>query len=313
MVEKIKNVRICDDSYPGKDLYCDGLIEDEILEIVKKYDESEYSRIVAEKKEWPVYYHLSNLRKNILEWYPITKEDTVLEIGSGCGAITGLLANKAKSVTCIDLSKKRSLINAHRNGQYDNIDILLGNFEDVEKTLTEKYNVITLIGVFEYAESYISGENPGVEFLKIIKKHLAVGGKILLAIENKLGMKYWAGCQEDHYGQYFVGLENYSNLSGIRTYSKKELQRIIEQAGMNEMKFYYPYPDYKFMTTLYSDDYLPQKGDLNNNIRNFDRPRYVLFDEAKVFDSVIEENEFPLFSNSFFVEITKKEENGWIL
>lgn len=29
----------------------------------------------------------------------------VLEIGSGCGAITGSLAQKAGSVTCVDLSK----------------------------------------------------------------------------------------------------------------------------------------------------------------------------------------------------------------
>lgn len=305
MINQIGNIKIRDDFYPGEDFYCDGEVEDEILQIVKNHPESEYGDIMAKRKEWPVFYHLSDMRSNIIEWYPITKQDTVLEIGSGCGAITGMLAKKAKSVTCIELSKKRSLINAYRNKAYDNVEIILGNFEEVEKHLEEKYDYITLIGVFEYAESYISTENPYVKFLQIIKSHLKENGKILMAIENKLGLKYWAGCQEDHFGGYFTGLEGYPNVHGIRTFSKRELEKIMQEAGIEHWEFYYPYPDYKFPVAIYSDEYLPKKGELNINIRNFDRPRYVLFDEEKVFDTIIEENMFQTYSNSFFISIGK--------
>lgn len=51
----------------------------------------------------------------------ISKNDSVLEIGSGCGAITKALAREARDVTCIDLSKRRSLINAYKNRDNDNI------------------------------------------------------------------------------------------------------------------------------------------------------------------------------------------------
>ena len=34
----------------------------------------------------------------------------------------------------------------------DNLKILVGNFQEIEKNLTEKYDYITLIGVFEYGE-----------------------------------------------------------------------------------------------------------------------------------------------------------------
>ena len=57
-------------------------------------------------------YHLSDIRQNIVEWLQIENTAEILEIGSGCGAITGTLARKAKSVTCIELSEKRSMINA---------------------------------------------------------------------------------------------------------------------------------------------------------------------------------------------------------
>ena len=96
-------------------------------------------------------------------------------------------------MTCIELSKKRSTINAYRNQMCDNVEILVGNFQDVEKELGQ-FDYITLIGVFEYGQSYIGGEKPFVEFLNILKKHLKSNGRIVIAIENKYGLKYFAGC-----------------------------------------------------------------------------------------------------------------------
>ena len=100
--------------------------------------EEELNRVIAEKNSWPVLYHFSHIRQNILEWLPIRKTDKVLEIGSGCGPITGALAKKAGSVTCIDSSKMRSTINAYRNRECDNVKIMVGNFQDIEVSLTEK-------------------------------------------------------------------------------------------------------------------------------------------------------------------------------
>ena len=38
-MEKIGNVILDDTYYPGEDLYCDGIIEDEILDIVKNEED----------------------------------------------------------------------------------------------------------------------------------------------------------------------------------------------------------------------------------------------------------------------------------
>jgi hypothetical protein len=59
------------------------------------------------------------------------------------------------------------------------------------------------------------------------------------------------------------------------------------------------------MTTIYSDKYLPKKGELSNNLRNFDRERILSFDETLVFDQIIDEEEFPLFSNSYLLVVGK--------
>lgn len=105
MTEQIGKITLDLSKYPGEDLYCDGTVEDELLDIVKKYSRVEYPQLIEQRKSWPILYHLSPLRENIVDFVPMTAQDKVLEVGSGCGAITGALARKAGSVTCVDLSK----------------------------------------------------------------------------------------------------------------------------------------------------------------------------------------------------------------
>lgn len=302
-IEHIGKITLDYSKYPGEDFYCDGTVEDEILEIVKNLSPVEYAAAIEEKKSWPILYHLSPLRENIVEWIPMEPDTKVLEVGSGCGAITGALARKAGSVTCVDLSKKRSLINAYRHSDCDNVTIHVGNFKDIEPDLPTDYDYICLIGVFEYGQSYIGGDTPFEDFLKILLPHLKKAGRIVIAIENKYGLKYFAGCKEDHLGTYFSGIENYQAEDGVRTFSRKGLERIFAKCGVKESHFYYPYPDYKFMTTLYSDAYLPGKGELSNNLRNFDRDRMLLFDEKSAFDGMVEDGLFSVFANSYVAVI----------
>ena len=306
MVENIGKVKINLDLYSGVDLYSDGDVESEILDIVKAYPESEYDRIILERNSWPLLYHLSKQRENILSWYPFEKEASVLEVGAGCGAVTGAMLDRAGKVTALDLSKRRSLINANRHKDYDNLEVVVGNFNEAELSLKDKYDYITLIGVFEYGELYMGCENPYVTFLEKVNRLLKDGGKILIAIENRMGLKYFEGCKEDHVGKYFEGIEGYTQTSGVKTFSKHELEILLSEAGYEKYSFYYPYPDYKFPTAVYSDEFLPKAGELYNNIRNFDSDRWVLFDETKAFDTIISSGMFPVFSNSFFIEVEKK-------
>ena len=76
-------------------------------------------------------YHFSEVRENILNWYPFKEDATILEIGAGCGAITGALCNKANKVIAVELSKRRAEINYRRHRNCDNLEIMVGNFNDV--------------------------------------------------------------------------------------------------------------------------------------------------------------------------------------
>lgn len=301
MIEKIGNAILNYKFYKGDDQYSDGDIEDELLGLLR--NNNDVLDILKQDSRWPLLYHLSPVRQNILEWYDMDKNATVLEIGAGCGAITGVLCKKARKVVCNDLSKRRSVINATRNKEYDNLEIYVGNFNDV--VLDEKYDYVTLIGVLEYAGYYTDTDNPFVDFLSKIKSYLKDDGKLLIAIENKYGLKYWAGAREDHTGVMYDGLEGYVNTdSKVETFSKNKLKSIIEEAGYSHMDFYYPLPDYKFPTQIFSDDCLPKEDDFNMGRDSFDNSRVISFDENLVYRGLLEDGMFDYFANSFFVEVS---------
>ncbi len=308
--EKIGNVIMDLSFYKGTDTYSDGeSVEDRLLDIVKS--DTPVGKRLAEGNDWAELYHLSDIRKNILSWADMDKNSKALEIGSGCGAVTGILCEKCGSVTSIDLSKKRSTINAYRNKDYKNLRIMVGNFEDIE--LNEKFDIITLIGVFEYSIYYISSADPFTDMLKKCRGLLKEGGKLYIAIENKYGMKYFAGACEDHTGRPFDGIEGYHGVERVRTFSGYALNNMLKAAGFTGIEFRYPVPDYKLPLELYSDDRLPAPGDIVSRSPNYDRERMDSFDEVKVLDQICADGLFPDFANSFIITAYnggEKPENG---
>lgn len=297
MIEQIGNVKLNLTYYTGEDQYSDGDIEDELLRIVQ--GNKDFDDVIKNDTRWPILYHLSKYREHIVEWYPFNENSDVLEIGAGCGAITGALSRNAKSVTCVELSKRRSLINAHRHQNSRNIEIFVGNFNEMK--FEHQFDYITLIGVLEYAPSFSTSSKPFQEFLNYVKSLLKPNGKLFIAIENKFGLKYWAGAREDHTGKLFDSIEGYKESKGVRTFSKNELKNLLEECMFNKIKFYYPVPDYKLPFQVFSENSLPSIGELRELTHNFDNDRIQLFDESIVLDSLISSNEFEFFSNSFLV------------
>jgi len=293
-IEKVKvNLKF----YSGVDQYSDGDIEKEILEIFK--NNIDINEILSQDNRWPVLYHLAPQRRNLLEWYSFKDGSTVLEIGAGCGALTGLLCEKNNSVVCIELSKRRAEIIAHRNAKKDNLEIIVGNINKI--ILDREFDYITLIGVLEYANRFTDTLNPVEDFLLHIKKYLKKDGILIIAIENKFGLKYWSGAAEDHTGRFFESIEDYPNNTDVITFGKEEIRNILKDVGFHNLDFYYPIPDYKLPIHIFSDNYLPSIGQIPDFIPNYDRERYKLFNEKLVYNNIIKNKCFDLFANSFLV------------
>lgn len=284
--------------YSGNDQYSDGDIEEELLAMTRCQDFSEIE-ILAKDHRWPLLSHLSPQRRNLLEWYDFSPNASILEIGAGCGALTGLLCEKTAKVTAVELSRKRAEITARRCQKHANLHIMVGNLNEMH--FEEKFDYITLIGVLEYAAKFTESSQPYEDFLKKISRFLAPQGTLILAIENKFGLKYWAGAREDHTRGFFEGLEGYPNSSGIATFGKNELTDLLQRVGFHSLEYYYPVPDYKMPKTVYSQYCLPQEGQLDACAPNYDQDRLVLFREDMAYDHLIRNQNFEFFANSFLI------------
>lgn len=298
--------------YKDEDLYSDGDIEDVIIKMIAENEPEKYGEAILEKMSWPTYYHLTHLRKNILNWYPFEKESSVLEIGCGMGAITNMLCEKCHDVTAVELSKRRATATLLRCRERENLEIIVGNLNDIQ--FEKKFDYITLIGVLEYQGTYTDTDNPYMDFLMEIKKLLKPNGKLFVGIENKYGLKYWCGAREDHTGFPFEGMNQYTLTNKkIRTFSRKEMEELIRDSGFKHSYFYYPMPDYKLPTALYSQEVLPTNEHLHGMQPYYipDRSTLVAL-ERDIYKDLIENGVFEFFANSFLVECSDDENLGQV-
>lgn len=285
--------------YKGEDRYSDGDIEDSILEIVR----AGKNAADAGTHSFPVLYHLSKVRENILSWYPFCEGASVLEIGAGPGAITGLLCRKCAFVTSVDLSKRRSVINYERHKDCGNLLIRVGNLNEMD--FPEKFDYVIVNGVFEYAGGFTQGDRPYEIFLNKCRGFLKERGILLVAIENRLGLKYFSGAPEDHTDNYMEGLKNYPENTSVHTFSKSEWEDLMDAGGLLYRRFYYPFPDYKFPNEIYTDETLSADG-FRRNAWNFNARRIELFPEMEMAQTLCREGVMDRFMNSFLIEMSSR-------
>lgn len=206
-------------------------------------------------KDWPTLYHLSPQRADLLRPFgDYLKGRSVLEIGSGCGAITRYLGETAASVVAVEGSRRRACITAARCRDLANVKPVNDNFDHF--SWEGQFDVVTLIGVLEYSNLFIGGSEPTARMLERAGSFLKKDGVLIIAIENKLGSKYWAGAPEDHTGQAYYGIENRYNSGTAITYGKEELSVLLEGAGYCGVEFLFPFPDYKLPTVILREKHL---------------------------------------------------------
>ncbi len=202
------------------------------------------SELISQITDWPSYYHLTPLRSNILR--PFLQEISTgrtLELGAGCGAITRFLGELGGDVVAIEGSPERARIIGSRCSDLKNVTIIADLIQNYSPS--EKFDVVTLIGVLEYSQIYIDEPDPVQFLINLAKSFLKENGVLILAIENQLGLKYFCGSAEDHLGRPMFGINNsYTEKSAI-TFGRKELTQYIKNAGFKSIDLYIPLPDYK--------------------------------------------------------------------
>lgn len=256
-------------------------ISPELRKLYQNYN-GDIKTLLKENPRLDYLYALSEIRENLLEWFEFKPEGTLLEVGSDYGALTGLYSRRVKEVTVLDPSQNNISFNRLRYQKRDNIRYVTG--ELLTYTSEEKYDYIVFAGSLTQSCE---------EEIRKAKLLLKPTGTLIVAIANRLGLKYSVGAVNELFKR-----------------SKAELTELLtEGEDKGTLEYYYPMPDYKLPVTLYSEGYLPGKGDLTHAILAYDYPKYLRFDLGKMFDEVCEGKQFETFANSYLTIWSRHEEN----
>jgi GT2 family glycosyltransferase/SAM-dependent methyltransferase len=295
--------------------YSDGVeVEERLLSVVSNAnDRSTFSPELAESIcDWPSEYHFSRFRHCLMRPLDLHPGDRVLELGCGCGAITRFLGEIGANVVAVEGSLARARVAAERCRELTNVRVVV---DDLLRFQTDElFDCVLLIGVLEYAALFSDREKPFEHYLRTVTGLLAPGGRVVIAIENKVGLKYFNGCGEDHVGVPFFGVQDLYGARTVRTFGRRELIALLSAAGLPQVRFYYPFPDYKLPSVVLSENALTDTGfdatDLlaRCHARDYTGSPYRGFDEALAFSVLHTNGLLAELSNSFLVVATPDNE-----
>lgn len=256
---------------------------------------------------WASYYHLSPVRANLLRAVREQLQGKlVLELGAGCGALTRYLGETARRVVAVEGSPARARITAMRCDDLNNVIVVNDTIQNF--TPGQQFDVVTLIGVLEYARLYGTEPCPELALLETVRRFLKPGGLLLLAIENRLGLKYFAGALEDHLNMPFAGINGSYGEKTAVTFGRKELEALLSKAGFTATELFIPLPDYKFPVSVLHPSALDSQEpgidlvpfavqSVNGDIQ---LPTPTTFSLEAAYQSIIKNGLLPDLCNSFF-------------
>ncbi len=181
-----------------------------------------------------------------------------------------------------------------------------GNEGQVEEN-SEAYDVIAAVDVIEYAK------NPA-KVLKNIRKRLKPGGKLLLAADNRLGIRYFCGDQDAFSGKNYDGVENYTHLLPWereemkgRAYAKAELAGFLEEAGFKRRHFFSVFPRISNPQLLLAEDYVPNESLDIRIFPEYNNPDTVFLFEEELYPSLLANGLLHGMADGFWIECPLEE------
>lgn len=279
-------------------------LEEEIKKIISSKKNVEALKIPEEISR-DAYLCLTKKRENILKWYPLAENASVLEVGAGYGELTAYLCEHVNQVACYERKTERINVIKMRCAAYKNLTCYSGHLQ--EQQWMETFDYIFIHDIFALSRKFFKGTDASVEMLRFLLPYLKADGRLLLTIENRLGLKYFAGAAEEISTQLFWGLKSFEEDERCRTFSKKELEEILRESGFTYVNWFYPYPGLVYPMEIYTDEIM------DKIVYGISRPdyelvsdRYQFFDEQRMFWTLHKEGIADRFVNAFFVECARK-------
>jgi len=117
-----------------------------------------------------------NIVKKIVEAADVSRQDTILEIGSGLGTLTKDLADQAKKVIAIEKDKKIAKILKESLKDCDNIEVIHNDILKMSNPVKGEYKIVSNLPYYitsPVIRMFLERSNPPQQMTFIVQKEVA--------------------------------------------------------------------------------------------------------------------------------------------
>lgn len=285
-------------------------IDRDILYYIRNNPTSNFISILENDSRFEIFEALSDYGQGLLGWYDFSHKGSLLELGAGFGQLTEAFCRRCDRVMALEENHLRAEGIRLRCRKSYNLVVVEAHWQEYVLDLREKFDYIVLAGGLEDVPDSFSyaGVSGPVGMIKLLLECLKSGGRLFLAVDNRLALRYFCGEPERHTGRPFAGMNNPRIQGGRYLFSREEILSIVKEAGANGVKCYYPLPNWRLPQLVYTDEYLPEDNLDERLLVYHPQNKTLLANEAKLYSQVIRGGAFPFFANSFLLEVTNESE-----
>ena len=278
--------------------------DEQIAAIIAEERTEDYDRCISDIDDWYVFYHLSSLRHSLLNWYEFRENARILEVGSGFGALTGLLLDRAEEVDAVEADPVRADALDIRFRERKNLMVCRENI-DVFRC-EEPYDYIVLVDFFE---EYAGDRR---QLLVHLGGMLRAGGRLLLGFRSREGFKYQAGASDEYTNRSFPECLKEMPDPGcggeLNLLTAPEIGGMLEDTGFAVLNRLYPLPDLHVVHALYTDDWLPEKS-VSDRVICYDALSDSLDEDPRILlEKAVREKRLPEAANAVLIEAVNASE-----
>lgn len=160
--------------------------------------------------------------------------------------------------------------------------------------------------------SFIEKERDIGKIIANVYAKLPADGKMLLALNNRLGVRYFCGDRDPYTERNFDPIEDYRRVYSKeqdrfdgRMYSYAQIQEMLTDAGVHAFQFFSVFSDLSNPFLIYAQDYDPRENLTTRAVPSYHYPDTVFLEEEFLYSGLIANGLFHRMSNAFLVECAK--------